>query len=201
MFEFNKRDVGGTGEEFPPRSESSVPGGAQPPQAGAVRRSPSTGEAAVIGPSIHIEGDLHGEEDLIIEGEVKGTVHLKHHSLTIGSQGKVTANVYANAVNVDGFMHGDLYGAERISIRKSAQVKGNISSPRVSLEDGAQFKGSIEMDPDSEALQSAFGERRSPGRGTAAPGKAPIAGQAGPSSASKPEGAAPAGVVKTGKSA
>jgi cytoskeletal protein CcmA (bactofilin family) len=125
-------------------------------------RSQSTGrqEAAVIGPSIHIDGDLHGDEDLVIEGEVKGAVHLKKNSLTIGPRGKVTADVYAHTIYVDGYMVGDLYGAERISIRKSAEVRGNIASPRVSLEDGARFKGSIDMDPEAEALKKAFGENR-----------------------------------------
>ena len=157
MFDFNKREPAGGIDETPVRE-----GPAGAPQSAAQQPARRSGqEAAVIGPSIHIEGNLHGEEDLVIEGEVKGTVHLKHHSLTIGAKGKVTADVYANAINVDGYMCGDLYGAERVHIRKTAQVEGNVSSPRVSLEDGAQFKGSIEMDPSSETLKSAFAERRS----------------------------------------
>jgi len=83
----------------------------------------------------------------LIEGEVNGTVQLKNNSLTIGPNGKVRADVSANSVYVDGYMEGDLYGSERVHIRKSAQVHGNVTSPRVSLEDGAKFKGSIEMDP------------------------------------------------------
>lgn len=138
-------------------SQSSPERGSRPPN--AERR-----EAAVIGPSIHIDGDLHGDEDLVIEGEVKGAVHLKNNSLTIGSHGKVTADVYAHTIYVDGFMAGDLYGAERISIRKTAKVHGNIASPRVSLEDGARFKGSIDMDPEAEVLKKAFGDSRTPGK-------------------------------------
>ncbi|HEX7080004.1 MAG TPA: polymer-forming cytoskeletal protein [Gammaproteobacteria bacterium] len=114
----------------------------------------------MIGPSIHIDGDLRGEEDLLIEGEVAGTVQLKNNSLTIGPKGKVSADVYAHSIFVEGFMEGDLYGSERVSIRKSAQVRGNITSPRVSLEDGARFKGSIEMDP--QAVEAALGKRRGP---------------------------------------
>jgi cytoskeletal protein CcmA (bactofilin family) len=74
-------------------------------------------------------------------------VQLKNNSLTVGPNGKVRADVYAHSIYVDGYLEGDLYGSERVSIRKSAQVRGNITSPRVSLEDGAKFKGSIEMDP------------------------------------------------------
>jgi cytoskeletal protein CcmA (bactofilin family) len=120
------------------------------PQRGAA----GSRDAAVIGASIHIDGDVRGEEDLLIEGEVNGTVQLKNNSLTIGPNGKVRADVSANSVYVDGYMEGDLYGSERVHIRKSAQVHGNVTSPRVSLEDGAKFKGSIEMDP--QAAQSAI---------------------------------------------
>jgi len=106
-------------------------------------------ETAVIGASIQIDGHLRGQEDLIIEGEVNGTVNLASHTLTIGNQAKIKANVFAHTVFVDGTMEGDLYGAEQVLIRKTARMKGNITSPRVSLEDGASFKGSIEMDPDA----------------------------------------------------
>lgn len=175
MFDFNKRDASAKDDDFPsydtPDMESSTAG----QQSAPARQSASSSrrEAAVIGPSIHINGDLRGEEDLIIEGEVKGTVMLKNNGLTIGSQGKVTADVYAHTVNVDGYMEGDLYGAERVSIRKTAEVRGNITSPRVSLEDGARFKGSIEMDPESEALQKAFADNRgsSGSKTTTFPGK------------------------------
>jgi cytoskeletal protein CcmA (bactofilin family) len=128
----------------PPRPETSA------------SRSGSAGHA-VIGASIHIDGDVRGEEDLLIEGEVNGTVQLKNNSLTIGPQGKVRADVYAHSVYVDGYLEGDLYGSERVHIRKSAQVRGNVTSPRVSLEDGAKFKGSIEMDP--QAVQASAANR------------------------------------------
>lgn len=104
-------------------------------------------DIAVIGRSIRINGDLHGNEDVRVEGDVTGIIKLKKHTLTIGAEGKIHADVYAKAVTVDGLMEGDMYGSERISIRKSAQVRGNITAPRVILEDGARFKGSIEMDP------------------------------------------------------
>lgn len=122
------------------------------------RTSGGTREAAVIGPSIRIDGDLRGEEDLRIEGEVKGTVQLKGNSLVIGSEGRVRATVYAHSIEVEGLVEGDLYGLERVNVRKSARVKGNITSPRVSLEDGAQFKGSIEMD--GQAVEAALGKGR-----------------------------------------
>ena len=74
------------------------------------------------------------------------------------------ANVFAHTVYVDGTMDGDLYGAEQVLIRKTARMKGNITSPRVSLEDGASFKGSIEMDP--EAVKAAISGVSSTSRST-----------------------------------
>ena len=150
MFEIGKKGAPETGsrpESSPTRTESN------PPRSSA----PSSRDAAVIGPSIHIDGDVRGEEDLLIEGEVSGTVNLKNNSLTIGPQGKVSADVYAHSIYVDGYVEGDLFGSERVNVRKSAQVKGNITSPRVSLEDGAKFKGAIEMDP--QAAQNIIGTR------------------------------------------
>src|SRR5215204_2300038 len=159
MFEIGKKgtpEAGPRPESSPARTESSPS-----------RGNPTVSrDAAVIGPSIHIDGDVRGEEDLLIEGEVSGTVQLKNNSLTIGPQGKVTADVYAHSIYVDGYLEGDLYGSERVHIRKSAQVKGNVTSPRVSVEDGAKFKGAIEMDP--QAAQNVVGNRMSAQR-TAVP--------------------------------
>jgi len=149
-------------------------------------------DAAVIGPSIHIDGDVRGEEDLLIEGEVSGTVQLKNNSLTIGPQGKVTADVYAHSIYVDGYLEGDLFGSERVHIRKSAQVKGNVTSPRVSVEDGAKFKGAIEMDP--QAAQNVVGNR-----GGALPRSAPPqAAPAKPVVQQAPKPAEQPAVAKTG---
>jgi cytoskeletal protein CcmA (bactofilin family) len=164
MFEIGKKgtpEAGPRPESSPARTESS------PPRSSA----PVSRDAAVIGPSIHIDGDVRGEEDLLIEGEVSGTVQLKNNSLTIGPQGKVTADVYAHSIYVDGYLEGDLYGSERVHIRKSAQVKGNVTSPRVSVEDGAKFKGAIEMDP--QAAQNVVGSRMGAPRSAAPQQAAP----------------------------
>ena len=151
MFDRNKKGP----TELPPASShqpatSPVPEARPAPAASPAAPSANRRrETAVIGASIQIDGHLRGQEDLIIEGEVNGTVNLASHTLTIGNQAKIKANVFAHTVFVDGTMEGDLYGAEQVLIRKTARMKGNITSPRVSLEDGASFKGSIEMDPDA----------------------------------------------------
>lgn len=189
MFEFGKKGEG-PGEastpEAPRRETPTTPSAASRPSsasAPAGRR-----EAAIIGPSIQLDGDLRGQEDLLIEGEVNGTVQLRNNSLTIGSQGKIKADVYAKEIHVDGLVEGDLFGAERVVIRKSAQVRGNITSPRVSLEEGARFKGSIEMD--SAAVESALGKNR---------GASVAAAPAKPAAQPAPQAAgAAAGQVRSG---
>ena len=158
MFEIGKKGSPDKAPEMAGRAETRP----EP----SPRATSGVREKAVIGPSIHIDGDLRGEEDLLIEGEVNGTVQLNNNGLTIGAQGKVRADVYAHSIYVEGVMEGDLYGTERVHIRKSAQVRGNITSPRVSLEDGAKFKGSIEMDP--QAVQTATASRVGSARPAAA---------------------------------
>jgi cytoskeletal protein CcmA (bactofilin family) len=123
----------------------------QPVSAPAPRGNPaeSRREGATIGPSISIKGDLTGEEDLIIQGKVEGKVDLKQNSVTIGRNGRVRADIYAKLVNVEGEVEGNLIGLEQIVVRSTGSVRGNIAAPRVSIEDGARFKGSIDMDSKS----------------------------------------------------
>lgn len=100
-----------------------------------------------IGASIHINGDVTGDEDLIIQGRVEGTINLKGHNVVISKTAKVKANVEANQIVVEGELAGDMNGNEKVIIRATGNVYGNIIAPRVTLEDGALFKGSIEMEP------------------------------------------------------
>jgi cytoskeletal protein CcmA (bactofilin family) len=101
---------------------------------------------ATIGSTIHIKGDLSGEEDLVIQGHVEGTINLKQNNLIIGQEGKVNANIHAHTITIEGSLKGDVFGEEKIIVKKTGNVHGNISAPRVSLEDGAKFKGSMDMD-------------------------------------------------------
>ncbi|HEX7035110.1 MAG TPA: polymer-forming cytoskeletal protein [Pseudomonadales bacterium] len=111
--------------------------------------APTTRGVAMIGKTITIKGDITGEENLVIEGTVDGTVQLKSNDLTIGQSGRVNANLSANVVRIDGEVKGDIVGREKVVITKTGRVQGNIVGPRVTLEDGAKFKGSIDMDPAS----------------------------------------------------
>jgi cytoskeletal protein CcmA (bactofilin family) len=125
-------------------------------QASGVSASRRSGTSqAIIGRSIQINGDVKGDEDLMIEGDVSGTVELRNHALTIGKEGKVKADIHARSITVDGSTDGDLFASESIAIRSTANVRGNLMSPRISLEDGARFKGSVEMD--QAAVDKALG--------------------------------------------
>jgi cytoskeletal protein CcmA (bactofilin family) len=108
---------------------------------------PTARGIAMIGKTIVIKGDVSGEESLVVEGRVDGTIHLKNNDLTVGQSGRVNANVTANVVRIDGEVTGDIVGIEKVVVTKTGRVHGNIVGPRVTLEDGAKFKGSIDMDP------------------------------------------------------
>jgi cytoskeletal protein CcmA (bactofilin family) len=101
--------------------------------------------AAVIGRSIIIRGEVSGDEDLVIQGRVEGSVDLKQHSVTVGPDGVVNASITARVVTIEGAVEGDLTGEEVVLLRASARVHGDIVAPRVVLEDGTVFRGSVEM--------------------------------------------------------
>ena len=114
----------------------------------ATENSPvSSGRAAVIGPGIQINGDVSGNENLIIEGRVDGKIQLDSHQVEIGQSGRVHADISAKVIKVAGEVRGDMKGTEKVIISRTGNVNGNIVAPRMTLEDGAIFKGSIDMDP------------------------------------------------------
>ena len=101
---------------------------------------------ATIGSTIQINGDVSGNEDVTIEGRVEGTINLKENVLTVGKDGQINATVNARTILVEGKVEGDLKGDEQVVVQRSGNVRGNIVAPRVTLEDGCKFKGSIDMD-------------------------------------------------------
>ena len=103
-------------------------------------------QAATIGPSIAIKGDISGEEDLFIEGRVEGSIKLRQHNVTVGTSGRVSADIHGKRICIEGQVKGDLLG-EEVTIRKSGRVEGNAKAPRVTLENGCNFRGSIDMKP------------------------------------------------------
>lgn len=100
---------------------------------------------SVIGPTLIFKGDLIADEDLVIEGQIEGTIAHHNKNLTVGKQGRVKADLHANSIIVEGELVGDMHGDEVVSLAKGADVTGNIFCRRVVIKDGARFKGRINM--------------------------------------------------------
>jgi cytoskeletal protein CcmA (bactofilin family) len=103
------------------------------------------GGSAVLGKSVIVKGQIFSREDLTIDGEVEGTVELQEHRLTVGPNGKVIAGIKAREVVVLGTIHGNVETTDKIDIRKDAKLLGDIKTARVVIEDGAYFKGNIDI--------------------------------------------------------
>jgi cytoskeletal protein CcmA (bactofilin family) len=102
---------------------------------------------ARLGASIQIKGQVTGDEDLQIDGIVNGPISLKGYELTVGSDAKLTSEIHAGDVVAYGKVVGDIHARGRVDIRREGSIIGNISCARISIEDGAHFKGRIEIDP------------------------------------------------------
>lgn len=143
-----------------PRTADKAPA---PPRTG---RSPTPG-GATIGASIVIDGEVTGSEDMAIHGRVKGTVRLADHRLQIGPEGRVEATVFARSIIVDGRVKGDLSAEQEIVVRGTGNVRGNLAAPRIGLEEGAKFKGRIDMEPGKAAEHQSPVKSRDQGKGPA----------------------------------
>jgi len=105
-----------------------------------------SGSTARLGASLHVKGEISGNEDLHIDGSVEGLVQLDDRKLTVGATAKLTADVVAREVVVYGSVKGNLRARDRIEIKKDGSVIGDLTTARIMIEDGAYFKGSIEID-------------------------------------------------------
>ncbi|ABF40717.1 protein of unknown function DUF583 [Candidatus Koribacter versatilis Ellin345] len=126
----------------PPVAAAPVAPVVQPPK---MEVQPKMGDIAHIGKSVIIRGELSGSEDLFLDGEVEGSIDLKGHALTIGPNGHIKANVHAKEVVVHGRVDGNIRAADRVELKKSAVLSGDIFTQRIMIEDGAYFKGAIDI--------------------------------------------------------
>lgn len=108
-------------------------------------QSPVSEAPCTIGPRITVRGSLVGDEDVVVQGRVEGNIALSAN-LHVAEPGLVTADIEADSVDIRGQVEGDIVAAEGITLREGARVVGNLRAPRVEIADGAQFKGSVEMD-------------------------------------------------------
>ena len=106
---------------------------------------------ARLGASLHVKGEITGHEDLLIDGSVEGLIQLEDRKLTVGASAKVSADVVAREVVVYGSVKGNLRARDRIEIKKDGSVVGDLTTARIMIEDGAYFKGSIEIDKTADA--------------------------------------------------
>jgi len=135
------------GKDVAPGSFSTPTGfGSSPHPAPSSSTTSSSGRLVNIGQTIFIKGELTGTEDLTIEGRVEGKIELKDHNLTIGPNGKIKADVFAKNIVITGELLGNAFASEKVEITNAGILKGDITSPRIVIADGAQFKGSVDMD-------------------------------------------------------
>jgi cytoskeletal protein CcmA (bactofilin family) len=116
-----------------------------PMSAPAYRPEPESKGSATIGKNVTITGQIYSREDLFVDGEVEGTIELAENKLTIGTNGKVKAGIHAREVVIIGSVQGNVEATERVDIRKDARLVGDIRTARIVIEDGAVFKGSIDI--------------------------------------------------------
>ena len=127
-------------------------------------------EVAHIGKTVLVKGELSGTEDLYLDGEVEGSIELRDHSLVIGPHGRVRAHIHARDVVVHGKVDGNIKGTERVELKKSAVLSGDIFTQRIIIEDGAFFKGAIDIQKEGAAKAA---PKREASVGTAATASAP----------------------------
>jgi cytoskeletal protein CcmA (bactofilin family) len=113
----------------------------------------TSGGTARLGASLHIKGEITGNEDLQIDGSIEGLVQLEDRKLTVGTSARVTADILAREVTVYGTVKGNLRARDRIEIKKDGSVVGDLTTARIMIEDGAYFKGSIEINKTGEGSE------------------------------------------------
>lgn len=123
-------------------------------------------DAAILTRGICIKGELTGKADLVIDGDVQGSIRLGESRLTVGQLGKIRANIEASEIVVRGQVQGNLRGRERVVLGSSCDVLGDLEAPRIAIEDGAKFKGRVEMGPavDARERQNKRSEQPAPSR-------------------------------------
>ncbi len=111
--------------------------------------SPETKELANIGKSVVIKGEVSGSEDLYVDGIVEGSIDLRNHSLTVGPNGKLKASVHAKSIVVQGKVDGSMTASDRLDLRKTAIVTGDVTTQRIAIEEGAFLKGRVDIQKES----------------------------------------------------
>ncbi len=117
---------------------------------------------AHIGESVVIVGDISGKEDIIIDGNIEGVINFREHDIVVGANGQIKSNMTAKSIVIAGDVKGELHASEQVTIKNSGKMLGDIHAPRVSLNDGCQFKGAVDMEKTGATAKRRTSKFRSP---------------------------------------
>lgn len=131
------------------KARGAHPGVATPDPIAPLRKQDPT----PIGASIHINGHVRGNEDLVVHGRIEGSIDIGEGILMLTREGQVDADVSARVINVEGRAKGNLQASDQITVRKTGRVRGNISAPRVALDFGCKFSGSIDTGAGEDSVE------------------------------------------------
>lgn len=112
----------------------------------------------IIGSDVKVKGEISGKEDLTVHGQVEGIIDFKNGQVIVSKTGNVNADVYGKIITIEGTVKGSLFGEEMIVLQPSGVVRGNMTAPRIKVEDGAKFKGNVDTEPINTAQQSKLRE-------------------------------------------
>ena len=126
----------------PPRPASTPAPAIEPP---ARAQAPSNAEQATIGKGLFIKGEISGSESLFVDGKIEGSINLPGNRVTVGRNGQVAANIIAREVVILGKIRGNVSATDRVDIRAEGALNGDVAAARISIEDGAFFKGGIDI--------------------------------------------------------
>lgn len=166
----------------PSKAESSTPAAPQSaapstqlvpvsaPAPNSAPSRPSTASAGHVSSTLVIKGEITGREDLFIDGDIQGKIRIDEGRVTIGSHGRVTADIIAREIVVQGNVKGNLHGRERVQIGQTGCARGNVLTRRISLDDGAEMHGNVEI-TQAEAQQSRASGAKSPAASAEAAGR------------------------------
>ena len=142
-----------------------------PNQVAPMKTITSPIEQATIGRTLVIKGEITGSESLYIDGRVEGTLTFKDHRVTVGRNGSVQANISAREVVIMGKVTGNIECSDRVDIRSEGSLTGDVVSARISVEDGAMLRGSVQLTPGAEHKQEKSQAHETPKSFAAAAGK------------------------------
>ena len=130
---------------------ASTPAVSAPPKETPKPADPHRADVGHIGKSVVIRGELTGNEDLYLDGEVEGNINLRDHKLVIGPNGKIKANITARDIVVHGRVEGNITTTDRVELKRACTLIGDVATQRIAIEDGAFFKGAIDVKESTEA--------------------------------------------------